>query len=140
MKFKIRHLWLLLFLASFLMIFVGTHLHLRRLVFVKKLITDAEVVEYEPSNFSSVYYEYEVNGVIYSGVASAEGYDRGDRVKIYYAVDRNHVSELVENIPTPKDFVGFSILGSLWISCGGTLVFWFSHKLVGGQRMPLAEP
>lgn len=138
MNLQIRYVWLILFLISFPIIFVGTDFHLNQLVFSEKLSTDAEVVEYHASSHSAVFYEYEVDGVIYSGVGSAEGYDRGDQVKIYYRVDRNHKSELVENIPTPKEFLVHCFLGSLWMSSAGSLVFllnrWLDRWFAGAKE------
>ncbi len=86
----------------------------------------ATVFKTTPENHAAVYYRYAVDGQTLEGVGSSILYKPGDRVRIFYAIEKPDDSELQENIPTVKGLFGFALLGALFFASVGTTIISIS--------------
>jgi hypothetical protein len=94
------------------------------------------VVVYQPENHSTVYYEYDAKGSSYNGAGSAEGYAVGDQIAIRYSNKKPWVSEISDNLFTPRELLIFCFSGSLFLSTAGTLVFFVNGLLAKKLTKP----
>lgn len=131
LKRHVRYLyiWLGLLIATFSFIYLGQSFQSRGLIFAETSKAVAKVMEYQPENHAMVYYEYAAKGSSYKGAGSAVGYAVGDEIEIRYSNEKPWLSEISENLFTPRELLIFCLFASFYMSSGATLMLFLSALL-----------
>lgn len=123
---KYCYIWIGLLIITFGFIYLGQSFHSRGLIFAETVTATAKVVEYQPENHATVYYEYAAKGSSYEGAGSAVGYAVGNELAIRYSKEKPWLSEISENLFTPLELLIFSLFGSFFLSSAATLMLFLS--------------
>jgi len=108
--------------------FVGSNFHYKGLIFTDTMTVQGVVDRTEPTNHSFTHYRYEVEGELYRGFDSAEGYERGDHLEIAYSPEDPRCSVIQEVLPSRSEFLISWLAGTFVVSTLGAVVMAFAVK------------
>ncbi len=126
---KYCYVWIGLLVITFGFIYLGQSFHSRGLIFAETATAAAKVVKYQPENHATVYYEYVAKGSSYKGAGSAVGYAVGDEIAIRYSNEKPWLSEISENLSTPRELLIFCLFGSFFMSSAATLMLFVNDLI-----------